>query len=89
MSDATREVASRDAEAIRARDVRKTYDRGRVVALDTVSLTVARREIVALMGPSGSGKSTLLHLLAGLEVADSGSLSVEGVDLGHLRHPDQ
>ena len=89
MSDPTREVASREAQAICARDVCKTYDRGHVVALDRVSLTVARREIVALMGPSGSGKSTFLHLLAGLEVADSGSLSVEGVDLGRLRHPDR
>jgi putative ABC transport system ATP-binding protein len=76
-------------DVIVARDVRKTYDQGRVVALDGVSLTVSRREIVALMGPSGSGKSTLLHLLAGLEHADSGSLCVEGVDLGHLHHPDR
>jgi putative ABC transport system ATP-binding protein len=82
-------VASVRAPSIVARDVRKSYDQGRVAALDGVSLTVDPCEIVALMGPSGSGKSTLLHLLAGLERPDSGSLCVEGVDLGHLRHPDR
>lgn len=89
MSDPEHDGEGPAAAAIVARGVRKTYDRGRVVALERVDLTVEHREIVALMGPSGSGKSTLLHLLAGLEVADAGTLCVEGIDLRRLRHPDR
>ena len=49
--------------------------------LDHVSLEVARGEVVALLGPSGSGKSTLLRVIAGLLVADSGTLSLDGRDI--------
>jgi putative ABC transport system ATP-binding protein len=49
-----------------------------------VSLSVARGEVVAVMGPSGSGKSTLLFLLAGLERADAGVARVAGVDWNRL-----
>jgi putative ABC transport system ATP-binding protein len=89
VSDVPHYDATRGSDVIVAREVRKTYDQGTIVALDGVNLTVAKGEIVALTGPSGSGKSTLLHLLAGLERPDSGSLWVEGVDLARLRHPDE
>jgi ABC-type lipoprotein export system ATPase subunit len=49
-------------------------------SLDHVSLTVARGEVVAVMGPSGSGKSTLLYLLGGLDEPDEGQVRVAGVD---------
>ena len=49
--------------------------------LDDVSFTVARGELVALVGESGVGKSTLLNLIAGLERPDSGTIVVDGVDL--------
>lgn len=49
-----------------------------VTALDGVSLTVNKNEIVCLIGPSGSGKSTLLRLINGLEKPDQGEILFEG-----------
>ena len=61
-------------------DLHKTYDAGRVRVLAGISLEVEPGEMVALWGSSGSGKSTLLHLLGGLDVPDSGELSICGLD---------
>jgi putative ABC transport system ATP-binding protein len=49
-----------------------------------VSLTVAPGEFVAIMGESGVGKSTLLNCMAGLDHWDSGSVHLDGVDIGSL-----
>jgi len=51
---------------------------GARAAVDRVSLTVERHELVAVLGPSGSGKSTLLRLLAGFEVPDEGTVEIAG-----------
>ncbi|MEU5052937.1 ABC transporter ATP-binding protein [Streptomyces sp. NPDC021096] len=49
-------------------------------ALDAVDLAVAEHEIVCVLGPSGSGKSTLLRVVAGLQRADAGRVSLAGED---------
>jgi putative ABC transport system ATP-binding protein len=71
---------------IEARDLRKTYRVGKVdvPALAGVSFGVDRGEFVTIVGPSGSGKSTLFYLLGGLTRADSGSVSIDGVDFASL-----
>ena len=57
---------------------------GSFVALDDVSVTIAPGRLTALLGPSGGGKSTLLRVIAGLETADSGTVTIEGVESTHL-----
>jgi putative ABC transport system ATP-binding protein len=55
-----------------------------VVALDDVSFSVRRGELVAIVGPSGSGKSTLLHVMGTLERPSGGVLRIDGVDAAGL-----
>ena len=56
----------------------------RRVVLDDVSLRIPRGEFVAVMGRSGTGKSTLLNLISGIDVADSGTIILDGADLSAL-----
>ncbi len=65
-------------------DVSRVHGSGstQVTALDSASFRVHAGELVAVMGPSGSGKSTLLTLAGGLDTATSGSVLVEGRDIG-------
>jgi len=71
---------------IELRNAAKHYHAGdeEYPALKTVSLKVEAGEFVAVMGPSGSGKSTLLALMGGLSRPTSGSVLVDGIDLGRL-----
>jgi len=66
-----------------ARDLVKSFQTagGRVAVLNGVELTLRRGESLAVTGESGSGKSTLLHLIAGLDLPDSGQLTVLGQDI--------
>ena len=70
-----------NSELIRVENVTKEYNNGEVRALNESSLSVARGEVVAIIGPSGSGKSTLLRCLNMLEVPTSGHIYFDGVDL--------
>jgi sulfate transport system ATP-binding protein len=57
---------------------------GDFVALDDVNLTLPSGQLTALLGPSGGGKSTLLRIIAGLENADAGTVTIEGTEATHL-----
>ena len=65
--------------AISVKDIRKNF--GTVEALRGVSLEVDEGQKVVVIGPSGSGKSVLIRCINGLETPDSGSITVEGMDL--------
>ena len=64
---------------LECRDVWKAF--GGVVALRGVSLTMARGEIVGLVGPNGSGKTTLINLISGHDQADRGRIGLGDVNL--------
>jgi len=57
---------------------------GDVVAVDDVSIAVAKGEFVTLLGPSGSGKTSTLRLIGGFEDLDSGSIRINGQRVDHL-----
>ena len=65
--------------------VYKSYEDGKIKALNGINLTITDGEFVSIIGPSGSGKSTLLNMLGALDVPDSGSINVAGHDLNSSR----
>ncbi|MFL6158828.1 MAG: sulfate/molybdate ABC transporter ATP-binding protein [Marmoricola sp.] len=68
--------------SIRVSGINKTY--GDFVALDDITVDLPTGQLTALLGPSGGGKSTLLRIIAGLETADSGTVTIEGNEATHL-----
>lgn len=71
---------------VRIRNLSKGYRRGTQVipVLTGINVDIAQGEFVALMGPSGSGKSTLLNLIAGIDSADEGSITIGEVEITRL-----
>lgn len=70
---------------IELKDASKAYPNG-VHALNHIDLRIDPGEFVYVIGPTGSGKSTLSKLLNGEEVADSGTVTVNGTNVGALKH---
>lgn len=62
---------------VRLVNVTKTFDRGKIVAVDNVSFRIKDNEYFSLLGPSGCGKTTLLRLIAGLVEPDEGEIYID------------
>ena len=72
---------------IRIQGVSKSF--GDFVAVDNVSLDIAKGELFSILGGSGCGKTTLLRILAGFEVPSSGTVKIDGVDVTNLAPYDR
>jgi len=69
---------------IEVKQLQKHYDD--LIVLNNLSLAIEERRVIALIGQSGSGKSTLLRTLNGLQSFDSGTITVDGIDLHAGEH---
>ncbi len=76
---------------LQASSVSKTYRQGsfEVPVLHNVHLEVRRSEQIAIVGASGTGKSTLLHLLGGLDLPTSGTVSLDGQNLAEVNEVER
>jgi len=74
---------------VTAKNLVKTFEEGRVKALDGVNLEVSGGEFIAIMGPSGSGKTTLLNIIGALDRPTSGDVTIDGVNLSKVKNLDE
>jgi ABC-2 type transport system ATP-binding protein len=68
-------------EAVTLDNIKKTYNKGTVVAVDNVSLSIDKGELFGLIGPDGAGKTSIFRILTTLLLADSGTATVDGFDV--------
>lgn len=76
------------AASVAFRNVTKVYGQD-VVAVDGISLNIEPGKLVTLLGPSGCGKTTTLRMIAGLEMATSGEILIDGEDVTRLPATDR
>lgn len=71
---------------VQVNDIKKYYGKEPTIvkALDGISFSVEKGSFTAIVGASGSGKYTLLHLIAGLDVPTSGTVTLAGKNLTHM-----
>ena len=67
--------------AVSVKNIVKTYEKGKVLALDNLSFEVERGELFGLIGPDGAGKTSLFRILTTLLLPDSGAATVDGLDV--------
>ena len=72
---------------IDVKNINKTYKMGEVTikAIENISFEIEKGELVVILGPSGAGKTTVLNILGGMDVADSGSIIIDGVDISKYK----
>lgn len=70
---------------LKTENVKKSYGQGEgyIEVLKGISTTIEKGEMCVILGPSGSGKSTLLNLIGGLDIIDSGSITIDGRELAN------
>lgn len=81
------EAETTESAVVVAADVHKSF--GPLEVLRGIDLTVHRGEVIVILGPSGSGKSTFLRCINRLEDMDSGSITVNGTQIGYQRRGDK
>lgn len=85
-AETTDQAAATPQDVVRLVDLKRRF--GTTPALDGISLTVRKGEILGIIGRSGAGKSTLIRCLNGLERPDSGEVFIEGREISRLRERD-
>ena len=74
-------------KSIIAEELVKTYDKGKVRALDNLNLDVEEGTVLSVLGPNGAGKTTAVRILSTLLRPDSGRATVAGIDV--IKHPEK
>jgi ABC-2 type transport system ATP-binding protein len=74
-------------KSVIAENLVKTYDKGKVRALDDLSLDVEEGTVLSVLGPNGAGKTTTVRILSTLLRPDSGNATVAGIDV--IKHPEK
>ena len=71
---------------IEINNLKKSYEKGNIKALNGINLNIKEGEFVSIIGPSGSGKSTLLNMIGALDIADNGTIKAAGYDLSKKKN---